>query len=148
MPELFFQDTNSVSGRSVIFEDDGVAGWLYLTECNTTGVVADLWVYNRVNAPDVSTLSVYRGTPPPACKGYASTDSPTHIPLKWDASFLWSADGNAVALFIDDALVAHISLRKNRCFSKYVVSKGPWGFPWSQSDYDRVIDSDSIDFLS
>ena len=146
--EGFIQEVNVLTRRSVIFEDDGIVAYLYLTQPDTLAVTSHLWIYNRVEAPNRNDLAKYRKTPPPAPIGYASTNSPTIIPPNCQLHFVWSTDGNAVALFMDNQLIAHLSDREERHFSLRVIHSGPWGNPWQADAYQSVVNSGSIDFLS
>ena len=144
----FIQEVNVLTRRSVIFEDDGFVAYLYLTQPDTLLVTSNLWIYNRVEAPHRNDLAKYRNTPPPAPIGYTATNSPTVIAPDCQLQFSWSTDGNAVALFMDNLLIAYLSDREERRFSLKVIKAGPWGKPWQVDAYQSVVDSGSIDFLS
>ena len=146
--EGFIQEINVLTRRSVIFEDDGIVAYLYLTQSDTLSVTSNVWVYNRVEAPHRNDLAKYRNTPPPAPIGYTASNAPTVILPDCQLQFLWSGDGNAVALFMDNVLIAHLSDREERRFSLKLIHSGPWGNPWQTDAYQSVVDSGSIDFLS
>src|SRR5687767_9645888 len=109
MPEeMLLQDEHKGSGRVAILDDYGIAGWLYLTERGGGKTEADAWVYNRIAAPSMAAIKSFHGGPPPAAKGYASKNALCLDPLAHEWAFLWSSDGEAVAITKDGEPVAFI----------------------------------------
>lgn len=135
MPDdnLFLDSEHPASGRRAVLDDDGTSAWLYLTEPGTRKPVADAWVYNRVAAPAVDAIQSYRGGPPPAAQGYASESALCEAAFAQEWSFIWSTDGESVAVAKDNQPVAFIVRGQKRGYSRELVKDGPWGHPWSES---------------
>jgi hypothetical protein len=129
--DLFLEDQHPSSRRMACIEDDGTSAWLYLTEPDSRKPVADAWVYNRIAAPPFDAIKAYRGGPPPAAQGYASEQALCEDPSADEWSFIWSSDGEAVAIAKDGAPVAFIVLGRKGGYSRELVKDGPWGHPWS-----------------
>ena len=129
---LFLEDEHPASGRLAVLEDDGKSAWLYLTEPGTRKPAADAWVYNRIPAPPMEAIKSYRGGPPPAAQGYASESALCEDAVAYEWSFIWSSDGEAVAVVKDGQPVAFIVLGEKGGYSRELVKEGPWGHPWSE----------------
>jgi hypothetical protein len=65
---LFISDYNNYFQKWLIFEDDGITGWAYLTDKTSKNILVDCWVYNRIEAPDITEIHKFKNTPPPAPK--------------------------------------------------------------------------------
>jgi hypothetical protein len=128
---LFLEAEHVASGRFAVLEDDGTSAWLYLTEPDSRKPAADAWVYNRIAAPPTEAIKSYRGGPPPAAQGYASETAMCAHPAAHEWSFVWSSDGEAVAVAKDGVPVALIILGQKGGYSRELIKDGPWGHPWS-----------------
>ncbi|MCA9034036.1 MAG: hypothetical protein KDA91_02845 [Planctomycetaceae bacterium] len=135
---------NSVSGRLAVVEDNGIVGWLYLTETAGRKPVADVWLYNRINAPAAKQVQSYRGSPPPAPTGFV-TDAAIQTPGEGDSwLFQWSEDGESVALLRDGQAMAWLSADSKSGYTRLLLKDGPWGKQWDQELFDRLFaDADS-----
>ena len=131
----FLSEQHETSGRYAIFEDDGASAWLYITEPGTTQPVADAWVYNRVAAPTMEEVQSYRDQPPPAAQGFISDAARCDNPEQHEWSFLWSDDGEAVAILRDDLAMACILLDQSVSYSRNLVQTGPWGGEWNETAF-------------
>jgi len=138
--ELFLGEEHPKSGRTATFEDDGTSAWLYLSERKSPQIAADAWVFNRIPAPKSADIEKYRGGPPPAAKEYAGPRALCANPADHDWQFLWSADGESVAILQDGIALAMIAKGKGPGFSRHLKKSGPWGRPWDEVRYQRVIE--------
>jgi hypothetical protein len=129
---LFLEHKHPASRRLAVLEDDGTSAWLYMTEPDSRKPVADAWIYNRVAAPPADAIKSYRGGPPPAAQGYASEAALCEEPLSHEWSFVWSPDGESVAVVKDGQPVACIIGGQKGGYSRELVKDGPWGHPWSE----------------
>jgi hypothetical protein len=128
-------EQHPVSRRHAIFEETEHAAWLYLTAANDLRPIRDVWVFNRIEAPDRDELRPYAGTAPPAARGFAGPgaicrDADQHV---W--SLRWSANGHAVALLRDGTPAAFVSANDERGTSRQVLRDGPWSRPWDEDEY-------------
>jgi hypothetical protein len=135
---LYLEEMHPESGRIAVLEDDGKSAWLYLTEPGTRKTAADAWVYNRITAPPTETIKSYRGGPPPAAQGYASESALCANPEGHEWSFIWTSDGEAIAVAKDGQAMAFIVAGQKRGYSRELVKDGPWGHPWSDSLYRQT----------
>jgi hypothetical protein len=136
--DLFLETQHPSSGRLAILDDDGTSAWLYLRESGSAMPSADAWVYNRVPAPPIAAIQSYRGRPPPAAQGYASESALCPEPAKHEWSFLWSSDGQSIAVCKDGVPVACIVAEKKGGYSRELIQDGPWGHPWSDEIFDAT----------
>ena len=128
---LFLEDMHPASRRLAVLEDDGTSAWLYLSEPESRKPAADAWVYNRIAAPPPQAIKSYRGGPPPAAQGYASNAALCEDPTAHEWSFVWSPDGESVAIAKDGEPAALITVGEKRGYSRELLKDGPWGHPWS-----------------
>lgn len=124
------------SERRAVFEDTGVAAYLYLSSPGSDTVVADAWVYNGIEAPDFEDIQDYRPDPPPAAAGYVAAGGYLHVPTAHAWSLTWAADGHSVAICADGVALAFIRGGQKPGFSRHLLRSGPWGEPWAQEIYE------------
>lgn len=136
--DLFLSSEHQGSGCVAILDDDDTSAWLYLRETSSGKPFADAWVYNRVTAPPITAIQSYRGGPPPAAQGYASESALCPEPAKHEWSFLWSSDGQSVAVLKDGLPVACIVAGTKGGYSRELVQEGGWGHPWSDEVFDAT----------
>jgi hypothetical protein len=130
--DLFLEHKHPGSRRLAVLEDDGTSAWLYISEPDTRKPIGDAWVYNRIAAPPAEAIKSYRGGPPPAAQGYASEGALCEDPSSNEWSFVWSPDGESVAVAKDGEPVAFIIGGQKGGYSRELVKDGPWGHPWSE----------------
>ncbi len=121
-----------------MLEDTGVAAYLYLSSPDSDAIVADAWVYNRIEAPTIDTIKDYRPDPPPAAEGYTTADAYLSHPASHAWSFEWSPDGQSVAICANGVALAFVRAGQRTGFSRYLVRSGPWGEPWSDEVYEAT----------
>lgn len=136
--DLFLESQHPVSRRFAVLEDDSSSVWLYLMEQETRRPVADAWVYNRIPAPPTNAISSYRGGPPPAAIGYASDAALCESPADHEWAFVWSGDGESVAIARDGIAVAAILAGQKHGYSRELIKNGPWGSTWSEELFTRT----------
>lgn len=129
---LFLELEHRESGRLAVLEDDGTCAWLYISEADSRKPIGDAWVYNRIAAPPTEAIKSYRGKPPPVAQGYASETALCENPRSHEWSFVWSPDGESVAVAKDGEPAAFIIGGEEGGYSRELVKDGPWGHPWSE----------------
>ncbi len=137
MNTYIFSDKNPDSKRYAIFEDDGVSGWLYITGPDDMTFIGDCWIYNRIPAPDPIIIGAFRPGPPPAPQGFAGPNALQALPDWSSIRLLWSDDGNAVALLMNNLPVGFVVADDKRGVSRHLANNGPWGLIWNQELYDK-----------
>ena len=143
--DFWISSEDERSGRAAIIADEGDSLWLYLTEAGGEPIVADCWLANRVAAPSGAELEQrsdeYRRqeVPPPAPRDFVTDDARLEGTL--DAArfrFAWSADGDAVAVWVDDALAGFIAAGEEGGFSARLHTECAWGRPLARELYARL----------
>ena len=132
---LYLEQEHRESGHFAVLEDDGTSAWLYISEVDSRKPLGDAWVYNRIIAPPAEAIKSNRGGPPPAVRGYAAKDAMCEDPFSHLWSFVWSPDGESVAVTKDGEPVAFIIGGQKGGYSRELVKEGPWGHPWSENLY-------------
>jgi hypothetical protein len=137
---MFVSQQHPGSRRFAVFEDDGTAGYLYLTVPDGRKPVGDCWLYNRIPAPELSEIQNYIGSPPPAAQGYAGPNAQRQAPSEAAVSFLWSPDGNAVSALIDGEPTGFLIFGEggHGGYSLHLLKEGPWGKPWDERRFREV----------
>ena len=136
--ERFLSEQHSVSHRSAIFEDDGLSAWLYLTEPNSEKPIADCWIYNCVSNPESPKTYMSRGVAPPAPSDFIRDDALTFDSETSSFCFMWSRDGESVALLKGNVLLGFIAFREQRSFSRNLKKAGLWGETLDENLYKNL----------
>lgn len=139
MEDLFVTEQHPVSDRWAILEDDGRVAWLYLTEPGSTTPVADCWLYNRVPAP--VDIEFKRGETPVATLSYLVSGEPFTPPSAEAIRFLWSADGDSIAVLFDQQVFGFIANASQPGYCKLLSAAGPFGAPLDQTVYSNVFET-------
>ena len=108
---LFLSDASAKSSRHAIIEDDGEVAYLYLTEPGRENIVAAAWIYSRTSFPD---------------------------PTDHDWTFLWSDDGESVAVLADGRPLACVVGAVGPGYSRGLEVAGSRGHPWDDMVFARV----------
>ena len=108
---LFVSDVNVQSSRHAVIEDDGEVAYLYLTEPGRLNIVASAWIYSRANFPN---------------------------PSDRDWTFLWSDDGESVAVLADGHPLACIVGAAGPGYSRDLEAVSSLGHAWDDTTFARV----------
>jgi hypothetical protein len=134
----FLTESHEDSKRQAVFDDDGTCAWLYLYEPDSEDIAADAFVYNRIPAPSIKQAEAVLPNQPPAPARYASDTALCASPQDHEWTFLWSKNGQSVALCKDNNPVAFIRFAKKPGYSKNLKKKGPWGNIWSNKIFNKT----------
>jgi hypothetical protein len=126
------------SGRTAVFEDDGISAWLYLTKGGTPDIAGDCWLYNRVPAPPPSEIDNYRDGPPPAFEGFTTDDDVYTEPALPAIEFVWSKTGNDVAAKVNGIILGFVSSSLSSGYSRRLLKDGPWGRVWNERIFEAL----------
>lgn len=137
---MFVSEQHPGSRRFAVFEDDGTAGYLYLTGPDDRKPIGDCWLYNRLPAPDPSEIKKYRGSPPPVAQGYAGPSAQRSAPPEEALRFLWSPDGNAVSVLIDGVPTGFLVFGEggHGGYSLHLIKESGWGRPWNENRFREI----------
>ncbi len=137
MAELFIQDHNSNSGRVVTFEEDGSGAWLYLSSKSGNEIESDAFAYSII--PPLNELNkeeIKKGKPPILFKAIASDNAVLLNVKAKDIAFVWSKNGNSVALLHFNKPIAMILHGERFGYSKALIKDSPFGNVWNADKYD------------
>jgi hypothetical protein len=139
MSNVFISDQNQESLRFAIIEDDGLSCWLYLTNPNESKPIADCWLYNRIEAPEDDEIKRYKKDgPPPASKGFVTSESTIDNPCKESFELIWSIDGNSIAALYKQIPFGYIKSGVQYGFSRNLAKSGPWGHVFIEEEFNSI----------
>jgi hypothetical protein len=138
--EIVFEAQHPGSKRYAIVEQDGQTAYLYLTEKGVPKPIADAVCYSQIEPVEKLDWDkvASTGAPPSLSKEFASSSAyrskVDHTKLK----FLWSDDGNSVAVVYGDTPLAMIIEAKKPSYSNALKKSGPFGEPFDQQKFDLI----------
>ena len=141
MPEpLFLTSRSAASNRAAIVAEDGDSVWLYLTGPGSTRPERDCWLLNTPSAASEPDPERYRseGLPPPAPAEIIDPKGVQKAPEPKRWNFLWSPNGDAVAVAVDDIVIGVVAVAEARGFSRHLLRSGPWGNAWDPDVVARL----------
>lgn len=109
-PRRVFEDTSPNGNLMAIVEDDGRTLYLYLHGTEESGFgVRSCWVRNLVEAPEtLGTTAMEQGRPPLLPRSFCAHPEGAPQPVAAGLRGVWLEEGDAVALFEADELLAVI----------------------------------------
>ena len=135
--DYFAESFHEVSRRYAILQLDGSVAYLYLTAAGSRKPEKDVAVFStgELVEPEVAVASAKMGEPPPLVSRYASDSAVYPAETFWKLRFLWSEDGNAVAVLLDGEPLAYASAHEKSGKSKALKVVSFFGDPWSDEAY-------------
>ena len=139
---LFLSSYNKVSDRYAILDEFDQSGVLYLTKPETQEPERDAVAYIHYAPVSKETWKqrMRAGEPPQLHEGVASEVAVIAKTAGQDFSFLWSADGNSVALLYKNAPIAFVTQSEKYGFSKAVVSDSPIVSAWDAEKFNELFE--------
>jgi hypothetical protein len=128
---------SNVSNRHATLVDDGYSAWLFLTNKSGSKVVADAFVYSRVEIPESLVKPFGENGPPLLVQQFATREALQKSVLPESLSIQFSQDGNSVAVFLRGSPWAFVIGDQERGYSKSISEAGPFGFPWDEQLYQQ-----------
>lgn len=137
---IYLQSTSAVSNRSAVLEDDGHVAYLYLCTPGTFVPERDAVVYTRrPPVPKVDWWELSKtGETAPISKDIASRAAVVPKPSAADFTFMWSRDGEAVAILRDGRPLAFAVSSHPRGYSKAVAKASAMALPWNQRLFEST----------
>lgn len=137
---LFISDVHTESARAAILDDNGECGWLYLTNAGRSTIAADVWVYNRMAAPEPHEIQKWSGDrPPPASTNVVDGEARYHAPHGFRWAIEWHRGGDALVLLRNGEPWAALSAAQKRGISRHLIMASGWGEPWSAEWFDKWV---------
>ncbi|EPF2931189.1 hypothetical protein ACSL9C_004139 [Vibrio navarrensis] len=139
---LFLSSYNKVSDRYAILDEFDQSGVLYLTKPETQKPEREAVAYIQYAPVSEETWrqKMRAGEPPQLHEGLASEVAVIAKTAEQDFSFLWSADGNSVALLYKNAPIAFVTQSEKYGFSKAVVSDSPIVSMWDTEKFNELFE--------
>ncbi|MER2494899.1 hypothetical protein ABS858_02225 [Vibrio neptunius] len=139
---LFLSSYNKVSDRYAILDEFDQSGVLYLTRTGSQKLERDAVAYIQYEpvSEDTWKQKMRVGEPPQLHEGLASEEAVIAKTAEQDFSFLWSADGNSVALLYKSVPIAFVTLSEKYGFSKAVVSDSPIVSAWDLKKFSELFE--------
>ncbi len=128
---IWLTETNAISGRAVVVEDDGRSCWLYLLEDRRGGILKSVLVYSvgpAIGGSEVAD-SARSGDAPMLSARYASNRAVVPERYPDDFSFRWRPDGEAVAILFREEVYAIVAPEEEHGYSLAISTSGPFGSP-------------------
>lgn len=141
---ILYQETNPYASLTAFLEDDGRTVYLYLqSEFNPEWKIRALWVRNRIEAPTSRSDEDYKsGLAPILCKEELTSDSDISEIKKEDVHFIWTEEGDGLALFIKEELHAFLptwsGLKSIAGYSKFASIETPVASPLGNSKHGII----------
>lgn len=150
--EFWMSSEHTSSGRAAAVADEGDSVWLYVTEPGGDRIVAGCWLFNRVPAPggdDVEARAAEyeaRGEPPPAPGEVVGHEARLDGPLEGGrVRFVWSTDGESVAVSIDGELAGFVAGGEPGGYSAQLRVECAWGRPLDLTLYAELFGAPLLD---
>lgn len=141
MANTFVEDCHPTSARCAILEDNGSSAWLYLTPAGGEGIEKDAFAYSPILPhQELDRAAIEAGNPPILTRRYASENAIIESPDENSFQFVWSSDGESVALLYKGDPIAMVVSGYEKGFSVALVSKSGFGQAWDQSVYEVVFE--------
>lgn len=136
-PYLSF--VSNASGRHATLEDDGYSAWLYLTSCSKKQeVIADCYVYSRVELPDELVMPFGKSGPPLLMRQFATAAAVQQSVPEDSLRLQFSRDGNSALLLLRGEPWALVTRDQKQGYSKSLSAAGPFGNPWDEEIYREL----------
>jgi hypothetical protein len=123
---MLIKQTDDLSGHSAVFEDDGRVAYAYLLDGDE--IVADVWLYNCVAAPEQPEWRDPSKAPFLNPRGFASTEQFPPVADESEVAFSWSHETEgqtALRLFIRGDYHARLVHGSKPGWCKLAARNGP-----------------------
>ncbi|MCB1143530.1 MAG: suppressor of fused domain protein [Leptospiraceae bacterium] len=140
-PEIIYQETSPYGAFAAYLEDDGRTVYLYLQSIhNPAWNMKAVWVQNRIPAPaSREEKDLEDGLAPILCGGEILPNSPIDRILPDDVYFLWTEEGDSLALFHKEKLTAFLppwsGVKGLSGYSRYAAAETITAHPLGDPDH-------------
>lgn len=137
---LFIYSHNINSNRFAILDETDKVAFLYLTDKGNQKPIRDAIAYMRITPPEQVDLAqiVMDDEPPILTLNIASKNAVLENTQENQFIFIWSKDGESVALLYNENPIALVSLNEKIGYSKSVIKENKITKPWNQNIYDSL----------
>jgi len=138
MSDLLATEKHPLSHRTASVFNESHSIWLYISEPNNTKIAADCWLLNTIETPESLSDFTSHKSPPPATAKFVSKQAQGNLPSSSQIKFLWSNNGQSVAVIIGSETLGFIAQNSPRGFSKHIKLSGPFGDPFEIELYKSL----------
>lgn len=144
--KIIYQEANPYGSLTAYLEDDSRTVYLYLqSEQNPEWKIRALWIRNRVPAPDVRDQADFtNGLAPILLANEISPNMDTSEINPEDLHFIWTEEGDAVAVFIKEELHAFLpswsGIKGLAGYSKFARIETITAHPLGDSNHGVIAD--------
>ena len=144
--KIIYQEANPYGSLTAYLEDDSRTVYLYLqSEQNPEWKIRALWIRNRVLAPDTRDPADFtNGLAPILLANEISTNAETSEILPEDVHFIWTEEGDGVAVFIKEELHAFLpswsGIKGLSGYSKFARVETITAHPLGDSNHGVIAD--------
>jgi hypothetical protein len=137
---ILIQSKNPTSGRIAVLEDDTTVAWLYLCDSEHQQPEKDAIVYMRIPPPEHVHWGelAKAGHAPYPSQEFATSTAVIANPKADEFSFLWSSNGQAVAILYQNNPIAFAAVSEQRGYSKAIAKACPLANAWSEAVYNSL----------
>ncbi len=137
---IFIHSYNEQSDRFAILDEFGKTGVLYLSQQGNQKPEKDAFAYMQEPPIDQETWKekMRAGEPPTLHTGIASENAVIPKTKESDFSFIWSNNGQSVALIYQGNAIAFIASNEKYGFSKAISKESAISNPWNQTLYESL----------
>ncbi|MCB1189190.1 MAG: suppressor of fused domain protein [Leptospiraceae bacterium] len=144
-PKVIYQETNPYGSLTAFLEDDGRTVYMYLqSEHNPEWTMKSVWIKNRIQAPTKMSMDDAKdGLAPILSSEYVEQSDEAQITPE-GIYFIWTEEGDGVALFVKEELYAFIppwsGIGGFHGYSKFVQKEALTAFPLGDSNHGVISD--------
>ncbi|HVS70177.1 MAG TPA: hypothetical protein VHQ47_02865 [Phycisphaerae bacterium] len=124
---IIIEYRNTFSSLSVLVEDDGRVAYAYLRD--NGNIIGDVWLYNRLTAPQIPEWRLEPAQPPFLNPQEFSVSPPFSIPInKYRCTVDWrsiEANKEVADILVDGMLIARLARNAKPGWSVFAVKDGP-----------------------
>ncbi|XDD50414.1 suppressor of fused domain protein [Leptospira sp. WS92.C1] len=145
-PKVIYQEANPYGTFTAYLEDDGRTVYLYLQgEQNPEFGIKSVWVCNRIAAPERRNQEDLASGFAPILNQLEVSDSKPHPPLdEKELYFIWTEEGDGVALFYKETLYAFLppwsGIKGFHGYSLYAKVDAITAYPLGNSEFGIIPD--------
>ncbi|HMV41544.1 MAG TPA: suppressor of fused domain protein [Leptospiraceae bacterium] len=145
--KIIYQETNPYGALTAFLEDDGRTVYLYLqSEQNPEWKIRALWIRNRIPAPNKREESDFsNGLAPILLSSEVTDDSDISEIKAEDVHFIWTEEGDGIAVFIKEELHAFMpswyGIKGVSGYSKFAKVETITAYPLGDSSHGVIVDT-------
>jgi hypothetical protein len=137
---LFLTSERREINRVAIIEENKGAAWLYLMSFEPSRILGTAWLFNRAGHSDGRTMQerLKRGDAPRMPRSRIADEGVRRRVRAAAIEFLWSADGDSVAVFENDKPLAYVSVGQDAGRNRHIIKNHRYARPFDEAEFERL----------